>query len=215
MISRRRDEVAFTRRYFSYLTPFLPFSPTAEPGPRLPISANPRVCITALTVRPRRFFSPFPPNEEPGPRLANRKLKQRRRRQQQIRCLKLHRTYSISFNSPNVGKLFWCCILKDCIEVQGNKKKVVRHFHVVFMQRRQRNIQKSVMHVQSCCFIFLIFAFLPFSLRSSSLPIVSVLRGLSVLERRTSTGSEAFSRFTCLDDIKFVLLCFFTLTETI
>ena len=137
----------------------MPFSPTVEPGPRLPISANPRVCITALTVRPRRFFSPFPPNEEPGPRLANRKLKQRRRRQQQTRCLKLHRTYSISFNSSNVGKLFWSCILKDCIEVQGNKKKVVRHFHVVVMQRRQRNVQKSVMHVQSCCFIFLNFCF--------------------------------------------------------
>ena len=25
----------FARRYFSYLTPFLPFSPTGEPGPRL------------------------------------------------------------------------------------------------------------------------------------------------------------------------------------
>ena len=44
---------------------------------------------------------------------------------------------------------------------------------------------------------------------------MSVLRGLSVLERRTSTGSEAFSLFTCLDDIKFVPLFFFTLTETI
>ena len=98
-------------------------------------------------------------DEEPGPMLANRKLKQRRRRQIQKRCLKLHRTYSISFNSSNVGKLFRCCILKDCIEVLGNKKKVVRHFHVVVMQRRQRNVQKSVMHVQSCCFIFLNFCF--------------------------------------------------------
>ena len=107
--------------FFLFDPVFLPFSPTAEPGPRLPISANPRVCITALTVRPRRFFSPFPPNEEPGPMLANRKLKQRRRRQLQKRCLILHRTYSISFNSSNVGKFFWSCILKDCIEVQGNK----------------------------------------------------------------------------------------------
>ena len=31
----------------------------------------------------------------------------------------------------------------------------------------------------------------------------------------TLTGSEAFSLSTCLDDIKFVLLCFFTLIETI
>ena len=26
--------------------------------------------------------------------------------------------------------------------------------HVVVMQRRQRNVQKSVMHVQSCCFAY-------------------------------------------------------------
>ena len=26
------------------------------------------------------------------------------------------------------------------------------YFHVVVVQRRQRNVQKSVMHVQSCCF---------------------------------------------------------------
>ena len=26
------------------------------------------------------------------------------------------------------------------------------HFHVVVVQRRLRNVQKSVMHVQSCCF---------------------------------------------------------------
>ena len=28
----------------------------------------------------------------------------------------------------------------------------IRHFHVVVVQRRQRNVQKSVMHVQSCYF---------------------------------------------------------------
>ena len=31
-----------------------------------------------------------------------------------------------------------------------------------------------------------------------------------VFERRTSTGSEVFSLLTCLDDIKFVFLSFFT-----
>ena len=54
-------------------------------------------------------------------------------------------------------------ILKDCIKVQEKKKKVVLcsrprrkheirhlHFHVVVVERRQRNVQKSVMHVQSC-----------------------------------------------------------------
>ena len=36
-----------------------------------------------------------------------------------------------------------------------------------------------------------------------------------VFERRTSTGSEVFSLLTCLDDIKFVFLSFFTVIEAI
>ena len=28
----------------------------------------------------------------------------------------------------------------------------IRKFHVVVVQRRLRNVQKSVLHVQSCCF---------------------------------------------------------------
>ena len=36
-----------------------------------------------------------------------------------------------------------------------------------------------------------------------------------VFERRTSTGSESFSLFICLDANKFVLLSFFSLTTTI
>ena len=33
-------------------------------------------------------------------------------------------------------------------------KREIRHFHVVVVQKRQRNVQKSVMHVQSWCFAF-------------------------------------------------------------
>ena len=36
-----------------------------------------------------------------------------------------------------------------------------------------------------------------------------------VFERRTSTGREVFSLLTCLDDIKFVFLSFFTFIEAI
>ena len=46
-------------------------------------------------------------------------------------------------------------MLKDCIEVQGEKNKVdvlCSRFHVVVVQRRQGNVQKSVIHVPSCCF---------------------------------------------------------------
>ena len=54
-------------------------------------------------------------------------------------------------------------ILKGCIKVQEKKegrclvfmsstKREIKQFHVVVVQRRQRNEQKDVMHVQSCCF---------------------------------------------------------------
>ena len=80
-----------------------------------------------------------------------------------LRCLKLYRAYSIAFNSSNVGKFFRSWILKDCIQFQEISRKLssfvpvldkreIRQFHVVVLQRRQRNVQKSVMHVQSCCF---------------------------------------------------------------
>ena len=32
----------------------------------------------------------------------------------------------------------------------------IRKFHVVAVQRRLRNVQNSVMHVQSCCFAVLV-----------------------------------------------------------
>ena len=31
-------------------------------------------------------------------------------------------------------------------------KREIRHFHVVVVQRRQRNVLKRVMQEQSCCF---------------------------------------------------------------
>ena len=39
-----------------------------------------------------------------------------------------------------------------CPVFPSSTKREIRHFHVVVVQRRQRNVQKSVMHVQSCCF---------------------------------------------------------------
>ena len=40
-----------------------------------------------------------------------------------------------------------------CLVFPSSTKREIRHFHVVVVQRRQRNVQKSVMHVQSCCFV--------------------------------------------------------------
>ena len=39
-----------------------------------------------------------------------------------------------------------------CLVFPSSTKREIRHFHVVVVQRRLRNVQKSVMHVQSFCF---------------------------------------------------------------
>ena len=79
------------------------------------------------------------------------------------RCLKLYRAYSISFNSPKVGKFFgiefyrtvskfWGKEKESCLVFPSSTKREIRDFHVVFVQRRLRNVQKSVMRVKSYCF---------------------------------------------------------------
>ena len=60
--------------------------------------------------------------------------------------------------------------VKDCIKDQEKKKKAmspftsakkreIRHFHVVVVQRQQRNVQKSVIHLQSCWFANILLLF--------------------------------------------------------
>ena len=39
-----------------------------------------------------------------------------------------------------------------CLVFPSSTKREFRHFHVVVVQRRQRNLQKKRDHVQSCCF---------------------------------------------------------------
>ena len=39
-----------------------------------------------------------------------------------------------------------------CLVFPSSTKREFKHFHVAVVQQRQRNVQKSVMHVQSCCF---------------------------------------------------------------
>ena len=57
-----------------------------------------------------------------------------------------------------------------CLVYTSSTKRSIRHFHVVVVQWRQRNVQKSVMHVQSCCLANrnLLLSFMPFSLTSPS-----------------------------------------------
>ena len=49
-----------------------------------------------------------------------------------------------SFNSSDAGKS--CCFV-----FPSSTKREMTHFHLVVVQRRLRNKQKSVIHVQSCC----------------------------------------------------------------
>ena len=81
-----------------------------------------------------------------------------------LRCLKLSHAYSISFNSSNVGKSFLELNSKGLHQSSGKEKKIflvlfpsstkreIRQFHVIVVQRRQRNVQKSVAQLQSWCF---------------------------------------------------------------
>ena len=66
-----------------------------------------------------------------------------------------------------------------CIVFPSSTKREIGHFHVVVVQRRQRNVHKSVMHGQNCGFANPI-PFSLFSLPSPSsdlkLPINSLAR---------------------------------------
>ena len=150
---------------------------------------------------------------------------------------KLYCVYFTSFNPTKVGDFFWRWILKDCIDrssgrekenrclvFKSSTKREIRHFQVVVVQRRQRNVRTSVMHMQSCCFAYLnLFWSFPFSLPSPSfgallkLPKQSGHRNRIVwksLSRRAITNPDKNMRFQkCLDSCArhglSVLLMFF------
>ena len=79
--------------------------------------------------------------------------------------LKRYDACSNSFNSSNVGNFFWSWIVKTVSKFRKRKgkllshvftswtKREIKHFHVVVVQRRQRNVQKSMIRGQSCCLI--------------------------------------------------------------
>ena len=80
------------------------------------------------------------------------------------RSFNLHRDSSNSITLSNVGELFWSWIPEKPYPSSEWERKFhsslftssitreIRHFLVVVLQWRQRNVQKSVMHVHSCCF---------------------------------------------------------------
>ena len=76
-----------------------------------------------------------------------------------LHCFKLHRSYLVSFNLPNVGETFWvesirtvsrftkrnrtfCAVLTYSIK----RANQIGTFHVAVVQQRLINVQKSVTH---------------------------------------------------------------------
>ena len=79
-------------------------------------------------------------------------------------------------------------------------KREIRHFHVLVVQRRQRNVQKSVMHVQSCKSNDI--AFLPFSLPLPSSMLKLPFIGTDTLQHDRKVMAGLFSM-----QISFLLSC--------
>ena len=64
-----------------------------------------------------------------------------------------------------------------CLEFTSSTKRKIRHFHVVVAQWRWRNVQKSVVYMQSFCFANL---FLFYRVRCLSLLFCIVYLGLCI-----------------------------------
>ena len=124
----------------------------------------------------------------------NKELKKRRRRRRvQERHLKSEfarpRTFwsnvcnFLNLNSKGLcqssGKEKESC----CLVFQSSTKREIRHFPVVVVQRRLAKVQKSVMHVQSCCFAnlnLLLFCSSPCRRRRPRLCLSSLLKFLTL-----------------------------------
>ena len=68
---------------------------------------------------------------------------------------RIYRHLSLEKESDN-----FCVVFTYSIK----RAREIKKFHVVVVQRQQRNVQNSVMHVESCCLLIYTYYFLPFSL---------------------------------------------------
>ena len=104
---------------------------------------------------------------------------------------------------------------RDAMEQAIRKRQLQRHYCYPFLLFPPRSMIFAL--------LMSIWSFHLFNDRSKRshwvpryrhlVPIGSLSK--DVFERRTSTGSESFSSFICLDANKFVLLSFFSLIKTI
>ena len=79
-----------------------------------------------------------------------------------LRCFKIYRAYSNSFNSWNVGKFFWSWILKKLSKFRKRKRKSLSCVHVLdktwnkvlFRYSRAataKKCTKNLMQLHNCC----------------------------------------------------------------
>ena len=80
------------------------------------------------------------------------------------RCFKLYRAYIhldhfvkfwqffVELNSKRLYQSSGKEKGSRCLVFASSTKREIRQFHVEVVRWRQRNVQKSVVHVQSCCF---------------------------------------------------------------
>ena len=59
--------------------------------------------------------------------------------------------FSLELNSKRLYLSSGKEIESRCLVFSASEKREIRQFHVVVVHWRQRNVQKSMMHVQSCC----------------------------------------------------------------
>ena len=72
-----------------------------------------------------------------------------------------------------------------CLPFTFSIKSETTKFHVIVVQQRQRNVQKSVLLVQSCCFTNKLFFFLPFSMPTPSSLLNLLSQWMPILMKRT------------------------------
>ena len=77
-----------------------------------------------------------------------------------------------------------------CLSFTFSIKSETTKFHSAVVQQRQRNVQKSVLLVQSCCFANKPITFLPFSLPSS----LTLLKLSSLYFTSVDVDSDAADR---------------------
>ena len=82
-----------------------------------------------------------------------------------IQSFNFYRVYLDPLNLSNVGDFSWSWILKDFIQLQKEKEKFVvvcsrSPKYVALRGGREKNVLKSVMHVQSICLLIKPIVFL-------------------------------------------------------